>query len=153
MEKIRRENQIKRDMQEENIKKTNIERIVTSLKNSIDELTQKKKLNIEEKKEIENKIKDTNNKIIIIIVRLQESSQRLDDLALNNNYIKKDNEYIDSLIDKYTEVYGNDNEKIKELEEMKKYNERFQKTVKIDKEELFKLNDSQIADMLKKMDF
>ena len=36
---------------------------------------------------------------------------------------------------------------------MKKYNERFQKTVKIDKEELFKLNDSQIADMLKKMDF
>lgn len=153
MEKIRRENQIKRDMQEENIKKTDIERIVTSLKNSIDELTQKKKLNIEEKKEIENKIKDTNNKIIIIIVRLQESSQRLDDLALNNNYIKKDNEYIDSLIDKYTEVYGNDNEKIKELEEMKKYNERFQKTVKIDKEELFKLNDSQIADMLKKMDF
>lgn len=153
MEKIRRENQIKRDMQEENIKKTDIERIVTSLKNSIDELTQKKKLNIEEKKEIENKIKDTNNKIIIIIVRLQESSQRLDDLAMNNNYIKKDNEYIDSLIDKYTEVYGNDNEKIKELEEMKKYNERFQKTVKIDKEELFKLNDSQIADMLKKMDF
>jgi len=72
---------------------------------------------------------------------------------MNNNYIKKDNEYIDSLIDKYTEVYGNDNEKIKELEEMKKYNERFQKTVKIDKEELFKLNDSQIADMLKKMDF
>ena len=153
MEKIRRENEIKRDMQEENIKKTNIERIVTSLKNNIDELTQKKKLNIEEKKEIENKIKDTNNKIIIIIVRLQESSQRLDDLAMNNNYIKKDNEYIDSLIDKYTEVYGNDNEKIKELEEMKKYNERFQKTVKIDKEELFKLNDSQIADMLKKMDF
>lgn len=153
MEKIRRENQIKRDMQEENIKKTDIERIVTSLKNSIDELTQKKKLNIEEKKEIENKIKDTNNKIIIIIVRLQESSQRLDDLALNNNYIKKDNEYIDSLIDKYTEIYGNDNEKIKELEKMKKYNERFQKTVKIDKEELFKLNDSQIADMLKKMDF
>ena len=42
MEKIRRENQIKRDMQEENIKKTNIERIVTSLKNKIDELTQKK---------------------------------------------------------------------------------------------------------------
>ena len=73
---------------------------------------------------------------------------------MNNNYIKKDNEYIDSLIDnKYTEVYGNDNEKIKELEEMKKYNERFQKTVKIDKEELFKLNVSQIADMLKKMDF
>ena len=42
MEKIRRENQIKRDMQEENIKKTDIERIVTSLKNNIDELTQKK---------------------------------------------------------------------------------------------------------------
>ena len=152
-EKEQRENELRRNLNEENNKKTYIEQIIADLEKSINELNQKKESNIKQKSEIEKKVKETNNDILVIIVRLQSISQRLNDLAMNNNYIQKDNEYIDSLIDKYTEVYGNDNEKVKELEEMKKYNERFIKTVKLKKEELFNLNDSQLSDMLKNLDF
>ena len=68
------------------------------------------------------------------------------------DYHKTDNEYIDSLIDKYKEVYGENSEKIKELEEMKKYNERFLNASKLKKEEIFKLDHSQLTDLLKGLD-
>ena len=144
-EKEMREEELKRGINETNNQMTYIQQIIADLEKSINELNKKK--------EIEKKVKETNNDILVIIVRLQSTSQRISDLAMNNNYIQKDNEYIDSLIDKYTEVYGSDNEKVKELEEMKKYNERFMKTVKLKKEELFNLNDSQLSDMLKNLDF
>ena len=153
LEKQRREKQIKESMQEENNKKTNIEKMIETLQNQINDLEDEKLENVKRKSEIEAKIKETNNQILFIIVRLQSISQRISDLAMNNNYIQKDNEYIDSLIDKYNEVYGNDNEKVKELEEMKRRNEQFQKACQLNKEEIFNLDDSQLADLLKNMNF
>ena len=152
-EKKRKEEELKRGINENNNQMTYIQQIIADLEKSIKELNKKKEMNIQQKAEIEKKVKEINNDILVIIVRLQSTSQRISDLAMNNNYIQKDNEYIDSLIDKYTEVYGSDNEKVKELEEMKKYNERFMKTIKLKKEELFNLNDSQLSDMLKNLDF
>ena len=69
----------------------------------------------------------------------------------NYNYIQRDNEYIDSLIDKYTEVYGSNSEKVKELEAMKKQNEKFQKATSLKKEEIFNMDENQISELLKKM--
>jgi chromosome segregation ATPase len=153
LEKQRREQQIKESMNAENNKKTNIENMIETLQDQINDLEDQKLEIVKKKSEIEAKIKETNNQILFIIVRLQSISQRISDLAMNNNYIQKDNEYIDSLIDKYNEVYGNDNEKVKELEEMKRRNEQFQKACQLNKEEIFNLDDSQLADLLKNMNF
>ena len=151
-EKERRQQEISQNLNNERMKKNSIERSLENLEKTIDELKVTKEVNTKEKEAIEKKIKDCNNEILIIIVRLQSASQRLNDISMRPDYHKTDNEYIDSLIDKYKEVYGENNEKIKELEEMKKYNERFLNASKLKKEEIFKLDHSQLTDLLKTLD-
>ena len=151
-EKLRRQEEISQNLNQERMKKNSIERSLENLEKTIDELKTTKEVNQKEKEAIEKKIKDSNNEILIIIVRLQSASQRLNDISMRPDYHKTDNEYIDSLIDKYKEVYGEKSEKIKELEEMKKYNERFLNASKLKKEEIFKLDHSQLTDLLKGLD-
>ena len=152
-ERRRRQEQISRDINQEKMKKDNIQTCLENLEKTISELKLNKEVNLKQKDEIEKRIKNSNNEILIIIVRLQSASQRLNDISMRPDYHKTDNEYIDSLIDKYKEVYGEDCEKIKELEKMKKYNEKFLKTANLKKEELFKLDHSQLTDLLKNLDF
>ena len=151
-EKIRKQEEINNNINKERMKKNIIERSLKNLEKTISELKVTKEANLKEKDVIEKRIKDSNNEILIIIVRLQSASQRLNDISMRPDYHKTDNEYIDSLIDKYKEVYGEDCEKIKQLEEMKKYNERFLNATKLKKEELFKLDHSQLTDLLKDLD-
>ena len=151
-EKMRRQEEINKNINQENIKKNSIERSLENLEKTISELKITKEVNLKQKELIEKKIKDCNNEILIIIVRLQSASQRLNDISMRPDYHKTDNEYIDSLIDKYKEVYGEDCDKIKELEEMKKYNQRFLNASNLKKEELFKLDHSQLTDLLKNLD-
>lgn len=151
-EKERRQQEISQNLNNERMKKNSIERSLENLEKTIEELKVTKEVNTKEKETIEKKIKDSNNEILIIIVRLQSASQRLNDISMRPDYHKTDNEYIDSLIDKYKEVYGENSEKIKELEEMKKYNERFLNASKLKKEEIFKLDHSQLTDLLKGLD-
>ena len=151
-EKIRKQEEINNNINKERMKKNSIERSLENLDKTISELKVTKEANLKEKDVIEKRIKDSNNEILIIIVRLQSASQRLNDISMRPDYHKTDNEYIDSLIDKYKEVYGEDCEKIKQLEEMKKYNERFLNASKLKKEELFKLDHSQLTDLLKDLD-
>ena len=151
-EKKQKEAEINKNLDQERMKKNSIERSLESLEKTISELKINKEVNLKQKESIEKRIKDCNNEILIIIVRLQSASQRLNDISMRPDYHKTDNEYIDSLIDKYKEVYGEKSEKIKELEEMKKYNERFLNASKLKKEELFKLNHSQLTDLLKDLD-
>ena len=151
-EQKRREEEIHRNLNQEKIKQNSIERSLENLNNSISELNLTKKENLKQKEEIEKRIKDCNNEILIIIVRLQSASQRLNDISMRPDYHKTDNEYIDSLIDKYKEVYGENCDKIKELEEMKKYNQRFLNASNLKKEELFKLDHSQLSELLQNLD-
>lgn len=151
-EKRRREAQLNKDINEVKRKKNSIEQSLSNLENTIAELRTTKELNQKQKIDIEKKVKDNYNEILIIIVRLQSASQRLNDISMRPDYHKTDNEYIDSLIDKYKEVYGENCEKIKELEKLKKLNEKFLNTTKLKKEELFKLDHSQLADLLKNLD-
>ena len=151
LEKERKEQELKENIREENAKKTNIEKMIDNLQKNVEKLKSDKEKNVKKKEEIEKKIKETNKSILIIIIRLQSISQRISDLAMNNNYIQRDNEYIDSLIDKYTEVYGSNSENVKELEAMKKQNEKFQKATSLKKEEIFNMDENQISELLKKM--
>jgi len=151
-EKERKKEEISKNLDQERMKKNSIERSLENLEKTISELKINKEVNLKQKETIEKKIKESNNEILIIIVKLQSASQRLNDISMRPDYHKTDNEYIDSLIDKYKEVYGENSPKIKELEEMKKYNERFLNASKLKKEELFKLDHSQLSDLLKDLD-
>ena len=114
---------------------------MSNLENTIDELRKTKELNQKQKNEIENKVRNINNKITIIIMRLQSSSERLNDISMKPETHKTDDgfiDYIDSLIDKFKEVHGEDCEIIKELVKMKKSNEKFLNTSELKIKELFK---------------
>ena len=149
---LNRQRNLNDELSKEQSKKLAIEQSLNNLNQSISVLKKTKETNQKQKNEIEKRVKDINNEILIIIVRLQSASQRLNDISMRPDYHKTDNEYIDSLIDKYKEVYGENCEKIKELEKMKKLNERFLKASKLKKEELFKLDHSQLTDLLKNLD-
>ena len=152
-QKKKKEQQLNKDINQEKIKKSNMEKCLENLEKTIAELTLNKEVNQKQKEQIEKKIKEINNEILIIIVRLQSASQRLNDISMRTDYHMTDNEYIDAMIKKYKEVYGENCEKIKELEKMKQYNQRFLNTAKLKREELFKLDHSQLADLLKKLNF
>ena len=55
--------------------------------------------NIKKQNEIKEKIKSKKNQIISIIIKLQNISRKLEGIAINNNLLKIELEYLDSLID------------------------------------------------------
>ena len=142
---------ISNDINKENLEKTSIQNSLSNLEKTISELNMRKEINEKEKNDTEKKIKDTSNEIFIIIIRLQSASQRLNDISMRPDYHKNANEYIDSLIKKTKEVYGEGHAKVKELEKIKKYNEKFLNTVKLKKEEIFKLDHSKLTQLLQSL--
>ena len=112
------------------------------------QLLEEKNNNLKDKEEIEKKIENIKNQITYIIIKLQSISEKINDIAMNNNHSKTEDEYIDSLKDKMEEVGLNDEDQKKALNEMKEKNRIFREVNNLDKEKLLNLNDSQIADKL-----
>ena len=52
------------------------------------------------KRLIYKKIIDINNQILFIIIKLQSISEKINDIAMKNNHLKNEKEYIDDLMDK-----------------------------------------------------
>ena len=151
-EKKRREQEKKKILEEMDKKtnaKNNLERQKNELNYNKSKLEKEKINNINEKDKIQEKIKDINNQILFIIIKLQGFSEKINDIAMNNNHIKTEDEYIDSLKDKMDEIGYKDKEQIEKLQQIKKNNKIFQESVKLKREELLKLDDSQLAEKLK----
>jgi len=151
-EKERNEKEKNRYLEELNRKKnakTNFDRQINELNMNKNELKQQKENNINEKYQIQEKIKNTQNIITFIIVKLKSISNKINDIAMNNNHLKTEEEYIDSLEDNIKEVGFKDEEQKKLLEQQKNCIRIFKETNNLNEKEIMNLNDSQLAEKLK----
>ena len=112
-------------------------------------MDQEKTKNINDRNEIQKKISDTKNLITLIIIRLKNISNKINDIAMNNNHLKTEEEYIDNLESNMKEIGIEDNEQKRFLKEQKDLIKVFRETNKLDDEELMKFDVSQLADKLK----
>ena len=101
------------------------------------------------KRLIYKKIIDINNQILFIIIKLQSILEKINDIAMNNNHLKNEEEYIDDLMDKMDKMNIKEEDKIAKIKKIKESNNIFKNAVKINRNELMKLNDSQLAEKLK----
>ena len=67
---------------------------------------------------------------------------------MNNNHLKTEDEYIDSLKDKMEEIGLKDEEQEKALKKMKENNRIFREVNSLNEKDLIKLDDSQLAEKL-----
>ena len=67
---------------------------------------------------------------------------------MNNNHLKTEDEYIDSLKDKMEEIGIKDEEQEKALKKMKENNRIFREVNKLNEKDIIKLDDSQLAEKL-----
>ena len=102
-----------------------------------------------EKNEIQNKIKNINKQIIFIIIKIQGNSEKIMDKAMTHNYTKKEDDYIDDLINQMDSMNIREQEKIKKIKQIKENNRIFREACRIDKKDLMKLDDAQLAGLLK----
>ena len=102
-----------------------------------------------EKEEIQKKIKNINNQIIFIIIKLQGNSEKIFGNAMVDNFTKKEDDYIDDLINQMDTMNIREQEKIKKIKQIKENNRIFRQMIQIDKKDLLKLDDAQLAGLLK----
>ena len=138
-------NKILDEMNKKSHAKSNIEKQKNELYYNKNKLIDKKNKILNEKNDLQNKIKDINNQILFIIIKLQRISEKINDIAMNNNHLKNENEYIDDLISKMDKMNLKEKEKLEKIEKIKENNKIFQSAIKLKREELLKLNDSQLA--------
>ena len=137
------------EMNKKNNAKNEFERQKNELQYNKGQLMKEKENNEKEKENIKNKINVINKQILFIIIKLQTISEKLSDIAMSTNHIKTEDEYIDDLIEKMDKMNMKEKYKIQKLKTIKETNAIFKNTVKMDRNELMKLDDSQLAEKLK----
>ena len=111
-------------------------------------MDEQKKNYLDERTSISEKINQIDKSILLIIYKLQECYQKINDIAMNNNFIKTEDEYIDSLKSNIEQIGYEDTEQIKILNKIKEENKIFQEAIKLKKDDLANLNDSQLIEQL-----
>ena len=92
------------------------------------------------------KIKESKRKILKNLFDLRAINEKIKKCALNKNYFKSQNAYIDHL--KYETKSFNDNDDADEIEEIKKFNQLFIESENIDVENLGKLSTEQLIEKI-----
>ena len=111
-------------------------------------LKKEKQKNVNEKTEIQEKISYINKKIFFIITRLHSCYQKINDIAMNNNHLKTEDEYIDTLKDNMMEIGIEDKDQIEKLKQIKENNRIFRESIKLSEKELINLDESELKDKL-----
>ena len=128
--------------------KNNLEKQINELNFNKNKLLEQKNLNLNEKHETEKQIQNTSSQITYIIIKLKRISEKINDIAMNNNHLKTEDEYIDSLKDKMEEIGIKDEEQEKALKKMKENNRIFREVNQLNEKDIIKLDDSQLAEKL-----
>ena len=115
-------------------------------------LEKKKFDNNKTQKEVEKTIHKLNEDIIKTIYNLKQKSDMLNELAMNNNYFKEVDEYIDSLKDKLI-IAGDEIKQLKQLEKVKLNYALFISTVNLNKYEINNLEECQLGKILNNINF
>lgn len=83
-----------------------------------------------------------------MVTKLQIYYQKINDIAMNNNFMKTEDEYIDTLSAQMNEIGYKDKEQINKLKQIKENNRIFRESIKLKQEDLINLSDSQLAEKL-----
>ena len=150
-EKDRNERERSRYLEEINQKKkskSELDKQINELNFNKKKLTEEKTKNLKDKSDIEKKIINTSNQITYIIIKLKNISDKINSIAMNNNNLKTEDEYIDFLKDKMEEIGMQDEDQKKALKKMKENNRIFREVNQLDEKDIMSLNDSQLAEKL-----
>ena len=113
--------------------KSNLEKQINKLNYHKDILAEEKNRNIQEQNEIKEKIKSANNQIISIIIKLKNISQKIEDIAMNNNHQKIEDEYFDSLMDIMGDIGLTNEEEKRNLKNIKENIRNFKEVIQLKK--------------------
>ncbi len=148
-EKAEKEKKIVQDIINEKEKEmSELEKQKNELNNYKIILKKEKEKNLDEKKEIEEKLSNIKKKIFFTLTRLHSCYQKINDIAMNNNHLKTEDEYIDSLKDNMIEIGIEDKEQIEKLKQIKENNRIFRESIKLSENELINIDESELKDKL-----
>ncbi len=139
------------EMNKKNQTKSGFERQKNILNNNKTQLLKEKENRTKEKNNIEMKIKDINKQILFIIVKLQNISEKINAIAMNNNHIKNEDEYIDDLMEKMDKMNIKEKDKIEKIKKIKEQHKIFKEANKIPRETLLQMDDNKLAEIFKVM--
>ena len=91
-----------------------------------------------EKENVKKNIETTKKNIKLLIMKLKGFSQKIECIAMNQNHIDIENEYIDTLIQQIGDIGQDKNNEIQKLKEVKNINELYKKIINISEEDLIK---------------
>ena len=151
---LKKKNEMERAKIEErkriqNTEKNSLQRQLNELEFNKEDLEKKKQKNERERKNVEDQVSKINNNMVIIIMKLQNLSEKLNDIAMNHNHLKNEEEYINSLQDQMKETGLKDEEQEQLMKDIKDGNQYIKKTLTIPKEELLGLSASEISEKYK----
>ena len=137
----------------DNIKKAEDETSKIKLKlgifeNSKKTVEQRINENMKEKRDTENNIYKAKKDLFTTIIKLQRISKKLNEIAMNNNHIKNEEDYINDLIQKMSDIGLKENEKIEKMKKIKKNYQLYKKALKLEQNVLLNLDDSQLTKIL-----
>ena len=112
-------------------------------------LLEEKKNNMKEKREIQKTINEINREVLFTILKIQSLNEKVNDIAMNNNHIKNEEQYIDDLLDKMDKMNLKDKAQIENIKKIKETNRIIKEALALDKIDLAKMDDSQISQRLK----
>ena len=128
-----------------NESKSNFDKQINKLNENKTKLLIEKETNIKEKKEVEAKIVKISNEISFTMMKLKNLTQRINDIAMNNNHLEIEEKYLKSLKEEMEQVRIKNDEQDKYLKEMEEKIKIYKEVNKIPEEDIFQLDDSQIA--------
>lgn len=136
------------EMNKKSKDKGNLQKEKNQMEYNKNKLIEEKGKNSKEKEEIQKKINYINKQIVYIIIKLQNISEKINNMAMNNSHIKNEDEYIDDLMEKMDKMNIKDKDKIEKMKKIKETNQTYKKTLGIDKNELLNLSDEDLAKKL-----
>ena len=136
--------QIDKDKREANA----IQQALNQLKNNKYQIETDLENANKEKADLENKIKNTEKEMSYNIIRLQNYNEKLNEISMNPNVIKTQNEYYKSLKDKMKEIGIEDKEQEEYLNGIIKENENIEKVNNLTHEEILSLSLEKLNEIL-----
>ena len=112
-------------------------------------LLEEKKNNIKEKRKIQKRINEINGEVLFTILKIQSLNEKVNEIAMNNNHIKNEEQYIDDLLDKMDKMNIKDKAQIENIKKIKETNRIIKEALALDKIALAKMDDSQISQTIK----
>ena len=148
-ESSEKERKINERINQQNNEKNSLQRQLNELKYNKEDLQEEKNKNIEEKNKIQAEVNKINGEMQAIIIKLQALSEMIQLCSMNPEYIKDQNEYIDSLEGQMKEIGYKENEINAKLKSFKDRNNTIQKTKNIPQKEVLS---SSVSDLLERYD-